>query len=326
MKKATLLWKTIFLFISFLLISCSFSHTKTIYLQGYIDARYIYISRPVSGYLQHLSVYRGNDVTAGQLLAELDPSPEIEQLGEAQKELESAKQELLDRIKGTRETILLAIMAKERQNQANLLLAKQDLDRKKYLYERNIIAKAAYYEAVAKYESTRQEVEESKANYAEAIQGSRENKILEQKATVDAQQANVDRLKWYVSQKKIYAPVNAHVFDTYYEEGEFIPSGQLILSLLSPKEIRVVFFLPEKDLHATHLGTSITLTCDGCVGKTKAKVNYISTQAEYTPPVIYSRETREKLVYRIEAIMPEDAAKFFHHGQPVTVKLQEKTK
>ena len=48
----------------------------------------------------------------------------------------------------------------------------------------------------------------------------------------------------------------------------------------------------------------------------------ISPNAEYTPPVIYSRQTSAKLVYRVEAYFSKDQLLAWHPGQPVSVTLQ----
>jgi len=51
-------------------------------------------------------------------------------------------------------------------------------------------------------------------------------------------------------------------------------------------------------------------------------VSYVSTQAEYTPPVLYSRESRAKLLFLVEARpAPADGARL-RPGQPIDVKLR----
>jgi len=57
----------------------------------------------------------------------------------------------------------------------------------------------------------------------------------------------------------------------------------------------------EAEIGAVVPGQLVTIHCDGCGTPIAARITRIATQAEYTPPVIYSRETRTKLVYMIEA-------------------------
>ena len=51
------------------------------------------------------------------------------------------------------------------------------------------------------------------------------------------------------------------------------------------------------------------------------KVNFISPQAEYTPPVIYSRDSRAKLVFMVEIVFDPQTAANLHPGQPVDVQF-----
>jgi len=91
--------------------------------------------------------------------------------------------------------------------------------------------------------------------------------------------------------------------------------------MLPPENIKVRFFVPERVLGTLSVGRRVSLHCDGCAAELPATVTYVSSQAEYTPPVIYSNETRGKLVYMIEAHpAPQDGAKL-HPGQPLEVVL-----
>ena len=69
-------------------------------------------------------------------------------------------------------------------------------------------------------------------------------------------------------------------------------------------------------------GRKVLLACDGCAKEIPATVNFISDQPEYTPPVIYSNETREKLVFMVEARPSVENAPSLRPGQPLTVTLQ----
>jgi HlyD family secretion protein len=112
------------------------------------------------------------------------------------------------------------------------------------------------------------------------------------------------------------------VYDTLYRAGEWVPAGSPIVQMLPPQNIKVRFFVPETLIGGLALGRDVTIHCDGCAADMAAKVTYVSNNAEYTPPVIYSNESRAKLVFMIEAHPSvADAAKL-HPGQPVTVALK----
>jgi len=107
-----------------------------------------------------------------------------------------------------------------------------------------------------------------------------------------------------------------------YRVGEWVPAGSPVVSLLPPGNIKVRFFVPETVVGALKVGQQATLRCDGCGDPIPVHIDYVSNQAEYTPPVIYSRESRSKLVYMVEARPTPEAATRLHPGQPVEATLQ----
>jgi HlyD family secretion protein len=140
-------------------------------------------------------------------------------------------------------------------------------------------------------------------------------------AEVASQQAVRDKAKWSFDQKEQFAPVDAAVHDTLYRSGEFVAAGNPVVVLLPPANLKVRFFVPQEKLPQVKVGGAVLVKCDGAAHAFSATVNYISTEAEYTPPVIYSRETRAELVFMIEAkFAPADAAEL-RPGQPVDVQL-----
>ncbi len=103
------------------------------------------------------------------------------------------------------------------------------------------------------------------------------------------------------TKKSGYAPAEGLIFDTYFIKGEFVPSQQAIASLLTPDNIRIEFFVPAIALHYLHVGEKITFTCEGCSDDNQATIRYISPKAEYIPPLVYSNENADKLVFRVKA-------------------------
>ena len=119
----------------------------------------------------------------------------------------------------------------------------------------------------------------------------------------------------------MHAPVSGQVIDTYFRVGEKVPLDQPVLAILAPENIKVLFYIPEMQLSQIKLGQTIEFTCDSCHNRTAAKISYISPTAEYAPPIIYSKDSREKLIYLVRADMPKDIAQKFHPGQPIDVYL-----
>jgi HlyD family secretion protein len=138
---------------------------------------------------------------------------------------------------------------------------------------------------------------------------------------VAALEAALDKAKWAFDQKQQFAPTNAVVHDTLYRQGEWVAAGSPVVVLLPPENLKVRFFVPQEKLPEIKIGQAVSIRCDGLARAVNATINYISTQAEYTPPVIYSRETRANLVFMIEAkISPADAPDV-RPGQPADVSL-----
>jgi HlyD family secretion protein len=136
--------------------------------------------------------------------------------------------------------------------------------------------------------------------------------------------ANLDWSKTRLARRSVHSPAAGSIEEVYYRPGETVPPSRPVIALLPPSNLKIRFFAPEPVLPSIKIGESVAVSCDGCAKDLTAKVSFIARSAEYTPPVIYSREERAKLVYLIEAL-PARPEKF-RVGQPVTVTLPEPTK
>jgi HlyD family secretion protein len=120
-----------------------------------------------------------------------------------------------------------------------------------------------------------------------------------------------------LSQRKIVAQAQGTVQDIYFRPGEYVPASTPVLSLLPPANVYVRFFVPETQLARVHLGQKVRVSCDGCKPM-DATITFIAAQEEFTPPVIFSVNNREKLVFKLEARAPGGLP--VHPGQPVDVR------
>ncbi len=135
-------------------------------------------------------------------------------------------------------------------------------------------------------------------------------------------EAKLNSANTKLERRKVNAPVTGTIQEVYFRQGEMVAAGRPIVSMLPPGNVRVRFFVPQATLPTISIGDRIAVTCDGCRGDLIARVNFISAQAEFTPPVIYSQDERSRLVFRIEATpeRPQD----LRVGQPVSVALKDK--
>jgi HlyD family secretion protein len=127
-----------------------------------------------------------------------------------------------------------------------------------------------------------------------------------------------------VERKAVSAPAAGEVTETYYRPGEWVPAGAAVASLLPDNRRKLRFYVPETALAGLKPGQAVEAACDGCAQPIRASIDFIAPQAEYTPPVIYSRGSREKLVFRIEAAPAPEQAASLRPGLPVDVRLLER--
>ncbi len=133
--------------------------------------------------------------------------------------------------------------------------------------------------------------------------------------------ANLEWSQTRLVRRRAVAPAEGVIQQVYFRPGETVPPGRPVMSLLPPGNLKLRFFAPERVVQDVKYGATVKVSCDGCETGLTAKVSFIASSAEYTPPVIYSLDERAKLVFLVEA-RPEHPEKF-RVGQPVTVTLPD---
>lgn len=291
------------------------------YYQGYAEAEYVRVALPFAGSLERLDAQRGTRVKAGDALFTLERENEAAARREAEERLHNTEAQLANLQKSRRPSEIEAVRAQLDQAQAALKLSQAQLKRSEQLVAQNFMSRDRLDEARSAQERDRARVAQLTADLATSRLAAREDEIKAARAAVAAAQATLAQADWKLGQKSATAPVAGLVADTLYVKGEWVPAGSPVVSLLPPQNIRVRFFVPEPVIGALRVGQIVNVECDGCAAPIAAKVSFISPQAEFTPPVIYSKESRAKLVFLIEARpAPEDAVKL-HAGQPVDVRF-----
>ena len=291
-------------------------------VQGYVEGEFVYVAAPAAGALQSLSVRRGEQVPAGDRLYALDREPEQAAFDEAQRKLAMARANWEDAKKGKRPTEIESLAAQLRHAQAALAFSESSLARYEALIRSRAVAPEDLERARSARDQDRNLVAQLKADLETGRLGSRTDQIAAAEANVRANEAELAKANWDLSQKTQIAPQAGLVYDILFFEGEWVPAGKPVVSLLPPANVKVRAFVPEARIAAVQPGQELRVSVDGVASPFRGKVTYIAPQAEYTPPVIYSRESRTKLVFMIELRFdPQDAAKL-HPGQPVDVYLE----
>jgi len=291
-------------------------------MQGYVEGEFVYVASPFAGALEALAVRRGQQVREGEALFALERGSEKAARDEAERRLSQALANLEDARKGKRPTEIESLKAQLKQAQAALRLSTREVVRQEGL---TTVPGAAVELEVDRARATRdqdrQRVAQLQADLDTALLGSRSDQVIAAEAEVRAREAALARAEWELGQKRQQAPKSGLVFDTLYREGEWVPAGRPVVVLLPPENIKVRAFVPEKRLGTIHPGDDAQVAVDGVPKAFSGKVSYISPRAEYTPPVIYSQESREKLVFMVEVLFDPQSAADLNPGQPVDVQF-----
>ena len=291
-------------------------------LQGYVEGEYVRVAAPFAGTLVRLDAARGKSVEAGAALFALEAENEDAARREAQERMRKAAAQVEDLKKGKRVTEIDAVRAQLAQAEAMAANSEKDWRRQLDLVSKGFVSQSRADEAKATRDRDHNKVVEMQNEVATTRSGARPDEIRAAEAEAAASRESLAQAEWKLKQKSVSASVAGTVSDTLFVRGEWVPAGAPVVSLLPPANVKVRFFIPETRLGAVKVGQKVSLACDGCPAPIDASISFIASQAEFTPPVIYSRDNRTKLVFLVEARpTPADALKL-HPGQPVDVTLQ----
>jgi HlyD family secretion protein len=290
-------------------------------LQGYVEGEFVYVAPALPGELKTLSVQRGSTVKPGDPLFALDATPEKAARDEAERRVEQARASLEDLKKGKRPTEIESIEAQLKQARAALEFSEAQLARQERLTGSLATTADDLARARAVRDQDRYRVVQLEAELQTARPGARPDQIAAAEANVRASEAALAKAEWELAEKSRTAPQSGVVFDTLYREAEWVAAGRPVVVLLPPENIKVRTFVPETQVGSIHLGDGVRIHVDGTSNTLTGKVAFISPRAEFTPPVIYSRESRSKLVFAIEVRFDRETAAQLHPGQPVDVEF-----
>ncbi|MGC1183461.1 HlyD family secretion protein [Legionella sp.] len=250
---------------------------------GYIDTDLVYLSADFSGRLVDLAVFKGQLVNANQFLFKLEQTSEQYDV------------------------------AKSKLNQKDLLAQRQQaiiqLNYNKINYHRNLTMRQHNAASQGDLDAALRDLDSAKQQVAS----------LDFK--IESNQFDTKEKKWRIERKENYAPSTGIIFDTYYTKGEFVQTGYPVLSLITKDNVKAIFFVPQQELSRIRLNEKIKVKVDQDSLYAMGHIFYISNIAEFTPPIIYSREERQRLVFRIEAKIDSPDLEKLHLGQPVTLEL-----
>jgi HlyD family secretion protein len=289
---------------------------------GYIEGEYVLMAPREAGRIERMAVVEGQTVKAGDLLFKIDTSEISRQVDAAKARLAQAEAQLADLETGERREELAVLEAALAAQEAALADANRVMARQKDLYERRVVSKAALDDATAKRDSAEALTQQARRRIEVAKMPARGRAIDAARQHVESARADVAQMSWRESQFEVKAPADAVVDRVFRREGEMAASDKPALQLLPPGNRKVRFFVNEQERSSFAPGTIVKVSCDGCPDTLEATVSRVASQAEFTPPVIYSVESRDKLVYAVDARPDARSGATLHPGQPVDVRLQ----
>ena len=288
---------------------------------GYVEGEYILLAPIEIAQISEVSVKRGDLIVVGQNLVVLEHRDAEIAVSQARATLAQAKSKLADISQGRRPEEIAVIKASLRSAVAQAAEAKRDLERQADLVRRGAVPQSKYDFSKTQSEVADAHMAELEANLAVAKLPARADVIAAAEATVSQAHAALENALWRLSKRTIIASRDGTVIDVIRSAGETAGPQAPVLLVLPNGAIKLRLYVAESYLSGIHLGTNLTVECDGCTDGITATVSYISAGPEFTPPVIYSLENRQKLVYLLEARLEGDSA--LKPGQIVNVDLLE---
>ena len=289
--------------------------------QGYVEGEFVYVSSPIAGRLDQLHVKRGDEIAVGSPLFALESANEAAALLQAHEQLRAAEAQLADIKLGKRlpeQDVTRAQLAQAQVDEEKVAVT---LGRDEAQFAIGGISRQQLDDSRSARAAAVAKVRQLQSELTVATLPSRGDQIKAQAAQVAAALAAVDQARWKLDQKTVVATHAGRVFDTPYRLGEWVAAGNPVVRMLPPQYVKVRFFVPETILGSLSTGRNVSIQCDGCASDVPGTLSFVSTEAEFTPPVIYSNETRAKLVFMIEARPSPDSKLKLNPGQPVSVRL-----
>jgi HlyD family secretion protein len=285
---------------------------------GYIEAQYVYVAPSVTGRIRTMAVEEGGTVAAGAFLFDMDPAKQKASLRAAQARVETAQANLRNLETGSREAEIEVIRASLEQAKASQALAKSNLTRTENLFKREIVTQAKVDADRAALEQANAHVAQLEAQLDVAVLPARDEQVIAARKTLEAARAEADLAQSQLDDMTVTAPAGGLVETVYFDAGEVAAAGTPVVSILPPGEIKVYFFLPESERPDFAVGDRLEMQCDGCPADTMVTITKMASDPQYTPPMIYSRDERARLVFRAEAKL--DGKLALLPGQPVSLR------
>ena len=291
---------------------------------GYVEGEYVLLAPVETARIERIDVRRGDHIDPEQGVVFLERQDAEIAVAQARAALVQAESGLANISQGRRAAEIAAIEASVASARANATEAKREMVRQKDLLNRGLIPQAQYDQTVTRSEVANAQVAVQEANLAVARLPARPDEIKAAKAAVDQAAAQLEQAEWRLSRRTLAAIGPGTVFDVIRNPGEVAGPQAPVLSILPDNGIKLRLYVPESSIAQVGIGSELDVSCDNCAS-IRATVSYVAAGPEFTPPVIYSLENRQKLVYLVEARVDGNETGL-KPGQIVNVDLRDVAK
>ena len=298
-----------------------FGQPATPHYNGYVEADYVYPAAPSGGVIATIDVAEGQRIGAGTVLASFDSAQQQAAVGAARARVTVAEANLTNLLTGSRSDEIDVIRASLNKAEADLGLAADSATRSQKLFAQGLIPQAQLDQDNARLKSATAAVQQLQAQLKVAELPARDAQQVAAEATLAAARADATQAEAALADRTVKAPVAGEIDTLYFSVGEVAGAGAPLLSLLPETGLKVKFYLPQADRQEFALGDRLSVSCDGCAAGLVATVSYFAATPEFTPPVIYSRDERNRMTFLTEATL--ESANALRPGQPVTLERLE---
>jgi HlyD family secretion protein len=284
---------------------------------GYVEADYVYLAPAATGIVASIAVEEAQGVHKGEVMFTLNSAQQLALLRAAQAQVAAAKAEAENLSTGGRAEELDVARASLKKAEADLALAQTNADRTAKLYAQGFAPQSRLDQDNATLASARAQANQLQAQLAVTELPARNAQQAAAEASLAAAQAQAEKAAADLADRTVVAPADGRIERVYYAEGETAAQGTPVVSLLPAEALKVKFYINEANRAAFKLGDIVGVSCDRCPPGLKATLSFLASDPQTTPPIIYSRDERSRLVFLAEAKL--DAPDAVPPGQPVTI-------
>ncbi len=291
-------------------------------IAGYVEGEYVRLGPIDTARIERIDVRRGERVEAGKVVAALETADAENAVAESEARLIQAQAQLENLRSGKRPEEIAVIEANLASGRAQERESERALERRQDLFRRGVSSQADLDQALTARDVATARVREFMANLEVARLAARPEEIRASENQVEQSKAALAQARWRLSQRRLVAPAAGHISDVLRRVGELGGPSAPVLLMLPDGAAKLMLYVPETLISSVKPGMRLDVRCDGCAAGLTASVTYVSPEPEFTPPVIYSAQTRQKLVYLVEARPDGGSQSALQPGQIVDVMLR----